>query len=333
MTSVPRLSIVVPVYCEGDHLADSLATIRRHVAELGQTYELVAVDDGSTDATWGVLTQLTHQWPELRTFRLARNFGKEFALLAGLEASRGEAVIVMDADLQHPPALIPELYRLWSEQGFDVVNAVKAARGDESWLKRRFAHLYYAMFSRLSGVSIGGSSDFKLLSRRVVDIYCQLPERSTFFRGLVTWMGFRQASVPFEVASRAGGSTRWSLVKLTVLAVDSMVSFSTIPLQIVTVLGMGFMLFAVVLGAQTLWLKLSGQAIGGFATVILLLLIIGSVLMIALGVIGQYVAKIFEEVKRRPRYIIGDRVDAQAAAPAIDRGRTDRTVPETGRET
>jgi glycosyltransferase involved in cell wall biosynthesis len=291
----------------------------------------VVVDDGSPDDTWQVLQTLARQWPELRAFRLARNFGKEGCLLAGLEASRGEAVIVMDSDMQHPPELIGRMYRLWADEKYDVVNAVKVERGDETWTKRRLTRLYYGLFARLAGVDIGDSSDFKLLSRHVVETYCRLPERNTFFRGLVTWMGFRQTDIPFNVAARAGGTTSWSFLKLMRLAINSMVNFSTIPLQAVTLLGITFLIFGLALAADTLWLKLSGQAVEGFTTVILLLLIIGAVLMIALGIIGQYVARIFDEVKRRPRYLIREQSGSQTARldPASDKDRKDRTIRES----
>ena len=328
----PRLSVVVPAYCEAEHLADSLSVIRTRAAELAVAFELVVVDDGSPDNTWDVLQNLAKQWPELRCFRLARNFGKEGCLLAGLETSRGDAVIVMDADLQHPPSLIVQMYQLWSEGGYDIVNAVKVERGDESWMKRRLTRLYYRLFARLAGVEIGNSSDFKLLSRRVVETYCRLPERNTFFRGLVNWMGYHQTDISFNVAARAGGTTNWSLLKLVRLAINSMVSFSTIPLQAVTLLGLAFMAFGLVLAAQTLWLKLSGEAIEGFTTVILLLLIIGSVLMIALGIIGQYLANIFDEVKRRPRYLIREQAETMAARlePAVDTDQKVRRIHEAG---
>lgn len=323
-TPTPYLSIVLPAYREADHLAETLASIRAVAAGLCNHYELVVVDDGSPDETWHVLQGLAKQWPELRAFRLARNFGKERALLAGLEASRGEAVVIMDADMQHPPELIAEMVRLWSDEGYDIVNAVKRSRGKENWIKRLFARIYYRAFESLAGVKVSQSTDFKLLSRRAVQTYCNLPERDTFFRGLVAWMGFRQTSIAFEVAPRAGGATKWSFLGLTALAVNSIISFSAIPLQIVTLLGFAFFLFALLLGARTFWLKLSGEAVPGFTTVILLLIIIGAILMIALGIIGQYLAKIYDEVKRRPRYIIREeaRSDSRPRKPADDKDQT-----------
>lgn len=328
--TTPRLSIVLPAFCEATHLENSLAVIRASVGELGVTYEIVVVDDGSPDNTWPILQDLSRRWPEMQAFRLARNFGKEGCLLAGLEASRGDAVIIMDADLQHPPALIGKLYRLWADEGYEIVNAVKAERGDESWLKRRLTRIYYRLFARLTGVKIGDSSDFKLLSRRVVEAYCSLPERNVFFRGLVNWMGFRQTNVAFNVAARAGGATSWSYFKLAKFAINAIVSFSTIPLQAVTLLGVAFLIFGAVLAGQTIWLKLAGEAIEGFTTVILLLLLIGAVLMIALGIIGQYVAKIFDEVKRRPRYLIRDQAESHSDPidPANDTDQKARRIAE-----
>lgn len=330
----PDLSIVLPAYAEADHLADSLATIRTVTAGLGKSFEIVVIDDGSPDDTWAVLQGLVKKWPELRAFRLARNFGKEAALRAGLEASRGEAAIIMDADMQHPPDLIPELARLWSEEGYEIVNAVKSHRGRESWARRLFARIFYRAFERLAGVTLSRSTDFKLLSRRAVHTYCDLPERETFFRGLVAWMGFRQTSVSFDVAPRAGGETKWSFVGLTALALNSITSFSAIPLHMVTVLGVGFFVFALLLGGQTFWLKLAGKAVPGFTTVILLLIIIGAILMIALGIIGQYLAKIYDEVKRRPRYLIREEAVSTSSPPkpASDKGRTGRKSRATNQD-
>lgn len=301
---VPRLSIVLPAYREAEHLKRSLIEIRDAAAGLGVPFELLVVDDGSPDQTWPVLQELAKDWSELRAFRLSRNFGKEGALIAGLDASRGDAVIIMDADLQHPPDLIPKMYRLWADEGYDVVNAVKQQRGDEGWFRRRLTRFYHRLFAALVGVEMAGSSDFKLLSRSAVDSYRLFPERNTFFRGLISWLGLNQTDLMFDVAPRAGGQTSWSFLMLAKLAINSVVSFSAIPLQAVTVLGCGFFLFALVVATQTLWVKLSGGAVEGFTTVILLQLLIGAILMIGLGIVGQYVAKIFDEVKRRPRYLI-----------------------------
>ncbi len=338
MTS-PRssISIVIPVYCEAHHIAASLKRIRSVAVTVADTVELIVVDDGSTDDTGRVLRTLTVELLELRLLSLSRNFGKEAAIRAGLEAARGQGVLVMDGDLQHPPALIPELVRLWREDGFDVVNAVKSRRGDEASLRGFFSGLYYRLFERLAGTTLQGASDFKMIDRSVVEAYCRLPERNLFFRGLVSWLGFRQTSVPFEVAAREAGGSKWSAAKLVALAVNSITAFSTIPLHFVTLTGCLFLIFSLGLGMQTLYRVLTGSAVEGFPTVILLLLISSSVLMIALGIIGQYLAKIYEEVKQRPRYLLRDQPDEShqeatissfpKGQPATDRRQTVRPVP------
>lgn len=300
----PVLSVVIPLYGEAGHLLSSVAAIRGTLATLGVTYELVLVDDGSTDDTWERAREAVGRWPETVAVSLARNFGKEAAMLAGIDTAEGEAVLVMDGDLQHPPGLIPDMFARWREDGYEVVNAVKRRRPDEPKLKRAAASLYYRIFEKLAGERLAGSSDFKLLDRRVVDVYRNLPERNLYFRGLVRWLGFRQIDILFDVPPRAQGRSKWSLGRLYGLAMTSIVSFSTVPLHFVTIAGFAFLAIAAALGLQTLYRKLAGDAVEGFTTIILLILFASSVLMIALGIIGQYVAKIYEEVKRRPRYIV-----------------------------
>lgn len=329
----PVLSVVVPVFCEAEHLTASVGTIRDHAAALGVPYEIILVDDGSTDATWQRAEELVARWPQLVAISLARNFGKEAAIFAGLDAAEGDAVLVMDGDLQHPPRLIAELFALWRDGGHEVINAVKRRRQNESAVKRVLAKLYYRVFERLAGVELRGSSDFKLLDRRVVEVYRNMPERNLFFRGLARWMGFRQISVAFDVDERANGRSKWSVFKLLRLAVGSIVSFSTVPLQFVTFAGAAFLLVSVILGAHALYLKFAGGAVEGFTTVILLVLFASSLIMIALGIIGQYIAKIYEEVKRRPRYIVsrharGSRAAEAGALPAADRRRIRQRVPD-----
>jgi glycosyltransferase involved in cell wall biosynthesis len=318
----PRLSIVLPAYREADSLAEALQAIRAAADPIGPA-EYIVVDDGSTDATWSVVRHLAESLPDLRGIRLSRNFGKEGAIAAGLAASRGAAVIVMDADLQHPPALIPEMVRLW-EGGAEVVNTVKRTRGDEGPVRKWLARRYFGLFAALAGADIGNAADFKLLDRRVVDCLNALPERERFFRGLVGWVGFRQESLPFDVAPRRKGQSKWSMLKLTTLALNSIFAFSTLPMQLMTALGIAFAALATVLGLRTLWLWAAGNAVPGFTTVILLLIFIGAVLMIGLGIIGAYIAKIYEEVKGRPRFIVQESAPP-ADGPAQDSGR-DRTA-------
>lgn len=302
------LSIVIPLNCEGSHLRASLATVRRHLQTVGLPYEFVLVDDGSTDGTWEVIRGLCDEFPQVRALRLSRNFGKEAALSAGLEAARGDAVIVIDGDLQHPPGLIPEMVRLWSEEGIDVVDAVKQQRAAELLPRRCGSRLFSFLMRKLSGFDLSGASDFKLLDRKVVDAWLRLEERQLFYRGMIEWLGFSHARIPFEVDQRTGGASRWSMIGLFWYAVTALTSFSSLPLHIVTLTGGSFLLVAVTLGCWSLVRWALGTAIGGFTTVILLQLFIGSILMVSLGIIGQYLAHIYAEVKRRPRYVVAERI-------------------------
>lgn len=228
-------------------------------------------------------------------------------MLAGLAAACGDCCAVMDCDLQHPPETLVKMYRLW-EQGYEVIEGVKRTRGKESVMHRASAGLFYKIISKAVKIDMSRASDFKLLDRRAVDALLALPERNTFFRALSSWIGFRTASVEFDVQERTEGESKWSTWSLVQYAVKNIVSFSTVPMQFVTVAGMLVFLLAVVLGIQTLIRYFSGHAIAGFTTVILLILIIGSVIMISLGIIGYYIAKIYEEVKGRPRYLISKKI-------------------------
>ena len=300
----PRLSIVVPAFQEAHSIAASLGEIRAGALETGLPFELIVVDDGSTDETWTTLTAARGQVPELVAIRLSRNFGKEGAISAGLDEATGDACIVLDADLQHPPTLIPEMVRLWRAEGWDVVEAVKSDRGDESFAHGFLARGFYRVAGWLTGHDLQNASDFKLLDRRVVNEWRRLGERVTFFRGLVSWLGFRRTQVHFEVPKRKGGRSRWSPASLAWLAIHAVTSFSAVPLQIVTLLGVVTLLIAAALGFQALRLWFKGVALPGFTTVILLQLIIGGFLMMSLGIIGTYIARIYDEVKGRPRYVV-----------------------------
>lgn len=305
------LSIVMPVYREGVHLAEVLGSVHSEVTKTGTAFELVLVDDGSPDNTWQVIEERAAVYPMLRAARLSRNFGKEAALNAGLEMARGDVVIVMDADGQHPPSLLPEMIERWREGDVDIVEAVKSSRGQETLFNKFSAGVFYLMWNKLSGFELRNASDYKLLNRRAVDAYLQMRERNLFFRGMTAWLGFRRAQIPFEVADRVGGRTSWSLFRLVRLAVTGITSFSSLPLQVVSIGGFLFLLFALILGVQTLYVYLTGHAQTGFATVILLQLIIGGLLMVSLGTIGEYIARIYDEVKGRPRYLIGQMIEAR----------------------
>jgi polyisoprenyl-phosphate glycosyltransferase len=305
------ITVVIPVYNEENQICENIAVIRNCLTQTGLEYEILLVDDGSSDNTWFKLRMLSEEIPGIKALRLSRNFGKEAALCAGLEAAEGDACVIMDADLQHPPELIPEMVRLWKEEGYEVVEGVKAIRGNENPVNKIGAHLFYHILSKLSGFDINQASDFKLLDKRVVLAWRHMKERDTFFRGMSAWAGFNRISVPFNVRSRTKGVSKWSLLKLFKLAVNAITSFSSLPLHLVTFMGLIFLTGSLVLGIQTVYMKLMGMAFSGFTTVILLLLIIGSTLMISLGVIGTYIARIYEEVKHRPRYIVAEEVESR----------------------
>src|SRR5262249_37020380 len=285
--------------------------VRDSLESIPVRYEIVLVDDGSPDNTWEVICDEAKQYPEIRGVSLARNFGKESALCAGLERALGNAVIVMDSDGQHPASLLPVMIRAWRESGVDIVEAMKVKRGKETVFDKLAAGLFYLIWNKLSGFDLKGASDFKLLSRRVLNAWSQMEEREVFFRGMTAWLGFSRVPVPFEVVSRKGGSSGWSFVRRLQLALTGISAFSSLPLQFVTFAGILFLFFAVPFAAETMFMLLSGRALSGFTTVILLLLIIGSLLMISLGIIGEYLARIYEEVKRRPRHIVAQSVGAQ----------------------
>lgn len=300
------LSIILPACNEQDNIESAFLTISGIAAKNAIPFEIIFVDDGSTDFTYARIQALSSQHPQAKGISFSRNFGKEAAIFAGLEAAQGACCLVMDCDLQHPPALIPEMYGLWKE-GFEVVEGVKTSRGKESPLHTLCAKGFYRLISGATGIDMSQASDFKLLDRKAVDALLILPERAPFFRALSSWVGFKTTAVPFEVQERTAGASKWSLWSLFKYAIRNITSFSGVPLQMVTLLGWIMFLASIALGIQSLYRYFSGTALEGFTTVILLQLMIGSVLMISLGIIGHYISRIYDEIKARPRYIIRGR--------------------------
>ncbi|MDE6838936.1 MAG: glycosyltransferase family 2 protein [Acutalibacter sp.] len=305
------LTVVLPAYNEEASVPKAARVLASLLAQEDIPFELMFIDDGSRDGTWKAIQAQTKEDPRVRGVRFSRNFGKEAAIFAGLAQARGDCVVVMDCDLQHPPEKVPEMYRLW-QQGYQVVEGVKASRGKENPLHGLGAKGFYAVISRATGIDMSRASDFKLLDRRAVDVLLAMREKNAFFRALSSWIGFSAAQVEFEVQPRAAGSSKWSIRSLVRYAVTNVAAFSAAPLQIVTLLGAAVFVCSVGLGLWSLWQKLTGQALEGFTTVILLQLLIGSILMICLGIIGYYVAKIYEELKDRPRYIIMEKSGEEA---------------------
>ena len=271
------------------------------------SFELVFVDDGSRDATWKLITVAAGNNPRIHGIHFSRNFGKEAAIFAGISAASGDCIAVMDCDLQHPPETLVEMYRLW-EEGYEVVEGVKRTRQKESGFHKACSGTFYRIMSRATGVDMMRASDFKLLDRKAADALLEIPEHNSFFRAQSSWIGFQTTSVEFDVQDREAGESKWSTTKLIRYAVSNIVGYTSVPMQLVTTVGVLFLILSLILGIQTLVHYASGHAVEGFTTVILLLLIIGSILMISLGIIGYYISRIFQEVQGRPKYIISKRV-------------------------
>ena len=297
------LSVILPSYNEEKMIPVAAETITGILDEAGIDHELLFIDDGSRDQTWSEIQRVSTLNPHVVGVHFSRNFGKEAAMFAGLETAKGDCCVVLDCDLQHPPEKIVEMYRLW-EQGYEVVEGIKEDRGEESGFHKFAANSFYALISKATGMDMAASSDFKLLDRKVVDTLNKMPERNVFFRALSFWVGFKKTEVSYCVRERTVGESKWSTKSLIKYAINNIGSFSSLPLHLV--IGMGFimLLIAVIFGIVALVQKIAGTALGGFTTVILLLLFSSSLIMISLGIIGYYIARIYEEIKGRPRYII-----------------------------
>ncbi len=302
------VSVVIPAYNEESIIERTVHAVREQLERSGVGFEILVVDDGSRDGTYGKVRRMSDAGGgSVRGIRLSRNFGKEGAILAGLSSARGDAVITIDADLQQPPELIPGMIGRW-RAGAKVVHAVKRERPGDTLLTRARAALFNRAMTRLGGIDMENASDYKLLDRVVVDlVVTELRERRRFYRGLAQWVGFEQESVPFDVAARTEGEGKFSLRALFDLGITAVVSFTTAPLRIVTFLGFITLGFAVVVGAEALWSVYRQESVAGFPTLLLAILLIGSAVMISLGIIGEYIAKIYEESKARPTYIVSSR--------------------------
>lgn len=298
------LSVVLPAYNESEVIELSVKTLCETFTTANIDFELVFVDDGSKDDTWSKLSSATSD-NRVKAIHFSRNFGKEAAIFAGLEMSKGDCVIVMDCDLQHPPTTAVEMYHLW-EQGFEVVEGVKNTRGKETFLHTFAANTFYKMMSSSAGIDMSRASDFKLLDRKAVTALLKLPERNMFFRALSSWVGFKSTQIEYDVAERAGGSSKWSTVSLVKYALKNITSFTSFPLQFVSICGFVMILICVFFAVEAIITYSQGNAKEGFTTVILLLTFASSVLMLSLGIIGYYLSKIYEEIKGRPRYIIAE---------------------------
>ena len=299
------VSVIIPAYKEEKMVPIAAETIAGILRKEGIDYELLFIDDGSSDATWQKIQDAAMTNENVRGLHFSRNFGKEAAMFAGLERAEGDCCVVIDCDLQHPPEKILEMVRLW-EQGYEVVEGIKEDRGTESGAHRFAAKSFYSLISRAIGMDMSSASDFKLLDRKVVDTLNKMPERNVFFRALSYWVGFRKTEVYYNVRDREEGESKWSTKSLIRYAITNITSFSSAPLHSITLLGILMLVIALVFSVISLVQKLTGNAAEGFTTVILLLLFTGSVIMLSLGVIAFYIGKIYDELKGRPRYIISE---------------------------
>lgn len=297
------LSVVIPSFNEELLIEKTAQRIREVLSNAGIQFELIFVDDGSKDKTWAAIQEAADNDPRVRGVHFSRNFGKESAIMAGLSEASGDCCAVIDCDLQHPPEKLVEMYALW-EQGYEIIEGQKTSRGIESLFHAIATKMFYGMISMATGFDMENASDFKLLDRRAVDVLINMRERNAFFRALSSWIGFETTTVQFDVLEREAGESKWSTWSLIKYGLNNISSFSAAPMQVVTVLGCIMFAVSVVFGLISLIQKIMGTAQPGFTTVILIQLFSSSITMISLGIIGFYIARIYEEIKGRPKYII-----------------------------
>lgn len=300
----PMLSVVVPVYNEQGNVRLLHAALSRELARLDVEYELIFVDDGSRDASREVLRELHAADPHVKVIGLSRNFGHQNALTAGLEHADGDAVIAMDADMQHPPELIPEMVERWRE-GYQVVYTIRLDGREGSAFKRWTSRAFYALLNWVTDTPmIPGAADFRLIDRAVVDCLNSMQERARFLRGLVSWVGFRQIGIPFAVRPRHDGRSKYSLRKMLALAINGLTSFSALPLRLATYCGFCAAFAGIPYALWTVYARLfTDLAVPGWASVIMIMLFMGGVQLVCLGIIGEYVGRVYDEVKERPLYV------------------------------
>ena len=297
------LSVIIPAYNEELSVERAYYTISEILREAEIDNEIIFIDDGSTDDTYEKIKKLADKEKNIYGLHFSRNFGKEAAISAGLASAAGDAAVVIDCDLQHPPEKIVEMYRLWQD-GYEIVEGIKKTRGNESKMRGFAARKFYRVISSVVGFDMSNASDFKLLDRKVIDILNKIPERKGFFRAISFWVGYHKTTVEFEVNERLEGESKWSVIGLLKYAVSNISAYSTAPMQIVTVLGVMMLIITAIFSVWALVDKIRGIALEGMTTVIIILIFIGSIMMISLGIIGYYVARIYDEIKGRPKYIV-----------------------------
>ena len=302
-----RFSVVVPIHDEEESLAELHRRLAAVLDALDGDWELVLVDDGSRDRSFETMLELRDRDPRVKVVRLSRNFGHQVAITAGIDLASGDAVVVMDGDLQHPPEVIPELVARWRD-GYDVVYGVMTERAGETWFKRWTARSFYRLLGRLTDVGVpAAAGDFRLVDRRAVEAFTSLRERNRYVRGMFSWIGFRQTGVPYSAPARASGRTKYTVPQMTRLAVHGIFSFSNAPLRLV--LGLGFVVSAlsIAYAVYATVAKVAGSdVVRGWSSIVFVVSLLGGIQLIVLGVIGEYVSLIYDEAKRRPIYVVGE---------------------------
>ena len=305
-------SIVAPIYNESDNLPELYRRVKEVMDSTGETWELVLVDDGSTDGSTDVIRELGKKDKRVRPVIFARNFGHQIAITAGWDYARGEAVIIIDADLQDPPEVILDLAKKWKE-GYEVVYAVRAEREGESWFKKFTSALFYRLIYRITDVKIPlDTGDFRLMDRKVVDVMKSMPERHRFPRGMSAWVGFKQVGVEYRRAARFAGETKYPFKKMLRLALNAITGFSYFPLQLATYIGFTSAGIAILAIPVVIYMRMAGsQAFFGQATTLISVLFLGGVQLISLGILGEYIGRLYDEAKGRPLYIVREAPDEQ----------------------
>lgn len=304
------LSVVIPAFNEELMIAKTARVLRELFISENIEYELVFVNDGSRDGTWKEIQKAGQRDNHITGVCFSRNFGKESAIFAGLCNASGDVVAVMDCDLQHPPETLIEMYHLW-EEGYQVIEGVKSSRGVENSFHKNASGLFYQIMSKATKVDMQNTSDFKMLDRKAVNSILSMPERNMFFRATSSWVGYKTTTVKFEVREREAGESKWSTWSLFKYAFTNIASFTTIPLQFITTIGIACFCCSLILLIYTLVQYFCGNAVEGYSTLLIVMLFIGSAVMVSLGIIGYYIARIYEEVKHRPRYIISDLIKSK----------------------
>lgn len=299
------LSVVIPAFNEQEMVPAAAEQIDGILSRAGIPHELIFIDDGSRDATWAEIRAESERRDTVRGVHFSRNFRKEAAIFAGLQAADGDCVAVIDCDLQHPPEKLVEMYRLW-EQGVEVVEGVKTDRGEESLAHRVAAKTFYRLISEATRIDMTRASDFKLLDRKAVNVLLSMREKRAFFRALSSWIGFRTAEVPYEVRERAAGESKWSTWLLIKYALSNITAFTSLPLHLITGCGAASFLAALIVGIVSIVRLAMGRVVTGLTGAVILLLFLSGLIMVGLGIIGYYLGNIYMEIQDRPRFIVSE---------------------------